>query len=318
MAELTAGKARKSRGQIVRHVGRSRNRQRRSQSGRHGGCRRPVIHAEDYERGLALPPRQHLKGDLAHDAERAPGAGHQLAKVETGDVLDHPASRFEGLAAPRHRNETEKMIASRPGANAARPGKIRRQCRPNGAVTLLAAKQRSVVDGFERKGLAVLGQQRFDVRKRGSGPRRQHQFLRFVQDDAGDLGQIQRGAGVDRTADAALRSPPHNLERFAGSERLLHRRFDVLMIARLKNVRHRPVCHAVPIDTVGKTKLRRYRNDLRRWAGKIALHRAGYNAMPRRFCPRGCASVVVRVGKIATGLDATRPAGARRFCPPYA
>ena len=48
-----------------------------------------------------LRPRQHLEGHLGEDAERAPGAGHQLDEVEAGDVLHDAAAGLDHLAAGR-------------------------------------------------------------------------------------------------------------------------------------------------------------------------------------------------------------------------
>ncbi len=76
------------------------------------------------DRGLRLRLRQHLDGDVGHDGERAPGPGHQFTQVVAGDVLHHPAARFDGFAPPGDRGQTEKMIARRARLDAARARKF--------------------------------------------------------------------------------------------------------------------------------------------------------------------------------------------------
>ena len=102
-------RARETRRHVVGQVRGAGYARRRTHGRRHGGDRGLVVEAET-ARSVASAggARQHLEGDLGHDAERAPGAGQQLAQIVAGDVLDHAAARTERLAAARHRHDASK------------------------------------------------------------------------------------------------------------------------------------------------------------------------------------------------------------------
>src|SRR5436309_2791494 len=87
----------------------------------------------DRSRDLVAPPRS--DGD-APESERAPGTGHQLAQVITGDVLHDASARFERLAAPGDCREAKKMVARRARLDAARTGQVGGEHAADGAAAL--------------------------------------------------------------------------------------------------------------------------------------------------------------------------------------
>ena len=85
------------------------------------------------------------------------------------------------------------------------------------------SEDRTAVDRLERELLAVGRDQRFDLGERRAGARRQHQFLRLVERDAAEPGQIEREIGLRRPADGPLGALAGHLQRLALGQRPLHR-----------------------------------------------------------------------------------------------
>ncbi len=74
-----------------------------------------IVEAEQ-QHGPGLLRRRHdLDGDIGQNRERAVGAGQQFAHVVAGDILDHPATGLDRLAAPGDRLDAKEVIARRAG-----------------------------------------------------------------------------------------------------------------------------------------------------------------------------------------------------------
>ena len=101
-----------------------------------------------------------------------------------------------------------------------------------------AAEQRAVVHRLERELLVLLRDQRLDLGERRAGFGRQHQFLRLVQRDAVEAGEIERQVGLARAAERALGAAAHDSKRLAFGQRPAHGVLDVLGVPGFQRVSH--------------------------------------------------------------------------------
>ncbi len=158
----------------------------RAHGGGHGGAGARVVEARHQHGRFGLRLGQDFHGDVGHRAQRAPGAGEQFAQVVAGDVLDHAAARLDGVAAAGHRGDAQKVVARGARLDAARAGEIGGDHAADGALPRRLAEQRAVIHRLEAELLVVFRKQRLDLGERRAGARRQHQFFRLVERDAGE------------------------------------------------------------------------------------------------------------------------------------
>ena len=230
----------------------------RAHGGGHGGTGGRIVEAADNDRRLGLRLGQHLDCYVGHSAERAPGAGKQLAQVVAGDVLHHAPARLDCLSASGDGGETEEMVARSAGFDAAWAGEIGRDYTADRALASFSTEQRTVVDGLEAELLLVFIEQFFDLGERRTGARGEHEFRRLVKRDAGEVGKVEGEIGLARAADRAFAALPHELQRLLFAERPAHGLFDLLGVARFDRVGHRALIMAglisvIPVQEAGPT-----------------------------------------------------------------
>ncbi len=167
-----------------RQMRRARHVAGRSHGRRHGGDSGLIVEPEHQQSLFGFRLGQGLDRHLGHGRERAPGAGHQLAKVIAGDVLHDAPAGLDRLAAPGHRREAEEVIAGSACPNAAWAGKVRCQHAADGALPRRPAEHRAAVDRLEGEHLPLRCNQRLDLGDRRTRTGGQHQFLRLVERDA--------------------------------------------------------------------------------------------------------------------------------------
>src|SRR5262249_9200948 len=90
--------------------------------------------------------------------------------------------------------------------------------------------------------------QRLDLGERRARSGREHQFLGFVERDAGQAGQIEAQVGLARSAERALRPRPPHPARPALLEGPARGPPDLLTLSRLPAVRHAHVLSAPSAD----------------------------------------------------------------------
>jgi hypothetical protein len=174
---------------------------------------------QDQGRDLLLH-RQHLEGHLGQQTESAPGSGHQLHEIETGDVLHHPSAGLDRLAAPVDEAHADQTVAGGTRIDAAGPGIVGRRHRAEGRLAG-RAEERAVIHRLEGQHLPTPGQQRLHLGERRTGAGRDHHLGRLVEGDAGEPGRGERRLVMRRTAERRLGAAADEPQRFraAGSLR---------------------------------------------------------------------------------------------------
>src|SRR6185437_10291855 len=193
------------------------------------------VMAAQHERARRFGPRQNFHGNFGQGRERAVGAGHELAKIITGDVLDDAPAGFERLAAAADPGEAEKMIARRALADAARPGEIACKDAADGWRGILGTEQPAPIARLEGEHLIGAIERRLDLgewRRRAGG---QHELFGLVDADAGKRAELEPVRGLRRTTEAALAAAAQQLQRLLALERLLDDAGEFLLVFRPKD-----------------------------------------------------------------------------------
>jgi hypothetical protein len=193
--------AQRHRGRQMRRARHITRRPHRHCHGLDGGS---IAEAEHQQSLFGFRFGQGLDRHLGQDCERAPGTGHELAQVITGDIFYHTPAGLDGLAASGHGLEAEEMIARRTRLDPSRTGKVCRQHAADGPFPHRPAEDRPIVHGLERERLAFGRHQGFDLGDRRTGAGRQYQLFRLVKRDPREAGQIERDVGLAGAADGAL------------------------------------------------------------------------------------------------------------------
>ena len=121
--------------------------------------------------------RQYFERQVQQHAQRSQCTCHQSRNIVPGDVFDYPSAETQIVALATDDACTENKIAHRTGVRSA----WSRQPRSDSAADSAAI---TVVRGFERQYLRRFVHDELDFGKRRASPHRQHQFPRFVFDDA--------------------------------------------------------------------------------------------------------------------------------------
>jgi hypothetical protein len=156
------------------------------------------------------------------------------------------------VIAARHGVDAEEVVARGAGLDAARAGEIACDDAADGALPGLPAEHRPVIHRLEGEFLVVLVQKLLDVGERRAGARRQHQFGRLVQRDAGQARQVERDVGLARPADGALGALAGDFQRLVVAERPAHGVFDLFGVAGFEDVGHcfiPPLARLVRVQT---------------------------------------------------------------------
>ena len=137
------------------------------------GHARPGVQHRQHEAAGQLRRRQHLQRDLGQHGERAVAAGQQLAQVEPGHVLQHPAAGADHLARAVDRAHAHDVVPHRAPGDPARPRQVGRH---HAADRLRALRRPSSAGQVGRLGdqmLPALGQLGLELRQRWCrrGPR---------------------------------------------------------------------------------------------------------------------------------------------------
>ena len=156
-----------------------RRAQRRPQRRQPPGQRAPPD-----KRHLRLRHRLHAKRHLGDHRQRAVRSDQQLAQVQTGHILHHPATGLDHDPGPVDKAQAQDMIAARPDLNPARPRCPRRHDAPQrrGAVPVQQAPQ---IGHLERQALPFTRQHGLDLGQGRPGPGHQRQRPRFVNPHPG-------------------------------------------------------------------------------------------------------------------------------------
>ena len=205
---------------------------------RHRFDRGAVVEPEGEQRLLGFRARQNLDGHVGHGGERPPRARQDLAQVVAGDVLDHPAARLERLAAPRHGGQPKEMIARGARLDAARARDVGGEHAAERPFVGAGAEQRPAIHRLKRQLLSLAADQRLDLGDRRAPARGEHQLLRLIERDAGQLREVEREIPLRRAPDAPFRAAPDDLQGLALARRPFDDRGDILGVARAKRVSH--------------------------------------------------------------------------------
>ena len=153
--------------------------------------------AEQQHGAHLIGRRQYLDRNLRQRRQSAETAGHQLAQIVAGDVLDHPAAGLECLAPARNSFEAQEMIPRRARLDTPRPGQIGGEDTANGRFPQVLI-QIAEIRRFERQLLPLLRQHRLYLTQGRSRAGAQHKLFGLVQIDAIQGGKVQavvRGHG---------------------------------------------------------------------------------------------------------------------------
>ncbi len=149
---------------------------RRLAHGHDGGC---IVLPEQQHRANLFRRRQDLDRDLRQRRQGAETARHQFAEVVAGDVLDHPAAGFEGLAPAGNTFDAKKMIPRSARLDPAWPSHIGGQHAADGLVQI-GLVQIAEIRRLECQLLPLLRQHGLDLAQGRRGARAQNKLFGLV------------------------------------------------------------------------------------------------------------------------------------------
>ena len=160
-----------------------------------------------------LGRRQDLDRHLGQRRQGAEAARQQLAEVVAGDVLHHPPAGLEDLALAVDGKRAQEMVARRARLWAARAGEIAGQHAAQGPLPRRPAVERAQIRRLEGQHLALFRQRLLDLGQARAGASGQHQLLRLIEADAGEMRQIETLAAVDGPSQPTLAARAQELQR---------------------------------------------------------------------------------------------------------
>ena len=190
---------------------------------------------ERQQRALMLRGRQYLDRHLGEGGQRAEAARQQLAEVVARDVLHHPPAGLEDLALAVDGERAQEMIARRSRLRAARAGEIAGQHAAQRPLPRRHPIERPQIRRLEGQHLTLGRQRLLDLGQARAGAGGQHQLLRFIETDAGEMRQVETLAAVDGPSQPALAARAQELQR-AGA--LQHGGGELRRRSRLQGRRH--------------------------------------------------------------------------------
>ncbi|MDT4840724.1 hypothetical protein FQZ97_745520 [compost metagenome] len=140
-----------------------------------------VLSEREHQRGFGQGHGQHLQTHLADQAQGAHRPRHDATHVVTRHVLHDLTAEGEQLAAAVDEACAQHVVAHRTDAGPRRTGQARGHHAPHGAA-------RAKTGWFERKTLALPGQQRLHLGQGSARAHGDHELGGLITDDAGPVG----------------------------------------------------------------------------------------------------------------------------------